>query len=102
MNIKKVDGSFIIEINGLPYHTNSNDRYYNDTLKLYKSNPELFKNEIESDNKIFTYKELRMIEYPSITEQLDMIYHDKINNTNNWINKITEIKNKYPKNKNET
>lgn len=45
-----------------------------------------------------TYAEKRRNEYPPIPEQLDMIYWDKINNTNLWQEKITEIKNKYPKN----
>jgi len=39
----------------------------------------------------------RMAEYPPIGEQLDMIYWDKINGTDLWTEKITEIKNKYPK-----
>ncbi|MGN0929690.1 MAG: hypothetical protein ACI4N3_03560 [Alphaproteobacteria bacterium] len=43
----------------------------------------------------YTYK--RQEEYPSISEQFDMLYWDKINGTNNWETKITEIKNKYPK-----
>jgi len=45
-----------------------------------------------------TYAEKRLAEYPSIGEQLDMIYWDKVNNTNLWQEKITEIKAKYPKN----
>ena len=44
-----------------------------------------------------TYQELRIEEYPEIKEQLDMIYWDKINNTNLWQETITNIKNKYPK-----
>ena len=44
-----------------------------------------------------TYIEKRVAEYPSIEEQLDMIYWDKINGTDSWVKKITEIKNKYPK-----
>lgn len=44
-----------------------------------------------------TYSELRQQEYPSIKEQLDMIYWDSINGTSNWLDKISEIKNKYPK-----
>lgn len=44
-----------------------------------------------------TYKEKRQDEYPSVSEQLDMIYWDKINNTNNWITTISQIKEKYPK-----
>lgn len=43
------------------------------------------------------YKSKRQSEYPPITEQLDMIYHDKINNTSNWEILISSIKNKYPK-----
>jgi hypothetical protein len=35
--------------------------------------------------------------YPSIQEQLDMQYWDKVNNTNNWQNAITAIKNNAPK-----
>ncbi len=45
-----------------------------------------------------SYEYKRQDEYPNIEEQLDMIYWDKINGTNNWETKITEIKNKYPKN----
>ena len=45
-----------------------------------------------------TYAEKRLAEYPSIGDQLDMIYWDKINGTTLWQDKITEIKNKYPKN----
>lgn len=44
-----------------------------------------------------TYIEKRVAEYPAITEQLDMIYWDKVNNTNKWQEKIAEIKAKYPK-----
>lgn len=44
-----------------------------------------------------TYAEKRLTEYPPLAEQLDMIYWDKINGTNLWQSKITEIKTKYPK-----
>jgi hypothetical protein len=43
------------------------------------------------------YKYDRIKEYPSIEEQLDMQYHDKINGTTFWQDKINEIKTKYPK-----
>lgn len=43
------------------------------------------------------YYEKREKEYPPIKEQLDMIYKDMINGTNNWVKLITSIKNKYPK-----
>ena len=44
-----------------------------------------------------TYVEKRLAEYPSISDQLDMIYWDKVNGTNLWQSKIAEIKAKYPK-----
>ena len=44
-----------------------------------------------------TYIEKRLKEYPPISDQLDMIYWDNVNNTSIWLDKITEIKNKYPK-----
>ena len=44
-----------------------------------------------------TYIQKRQAEYPDLGEQLDMIYWDKINGTNLWQSKITEIKTKYPK-----
>ena len=44
-----------------------------------------------------TYIEQRQQAYPSITEQLDMIYWDKINNTKIWQETITAIKAQFPK-----
>lgn len=44
-----------------------------------------------------TYYEKRAVEYPAIGEQLDMIYWDKINNTDTWQQTIAAVKAKYPK-----
>ena len=44
-----------------------------------------------------TYVQKRVAEYPDVSEQLDMIYWDKVNGTNVWQDTIAEIKNKYPK-----
>lgn len=44
------------------------------------------------------YMASRRREYPPIEEQLDMIYWDKINGTNDWQELIGSIKTKYPKN----
>ena len=43
------------------------------------------------------YAEARAAEYPPMREQQDMQYWDAINGTTTWKDKITEIKNKYPK-----
>lgn len=46
---------------------------------------------------VTTYTESRAAEYPSLQEQQDMQYWDAMNGTTTWKDKITEIKNKYPK-----
>ena len=43
------------------------------------------------------YSRDRQENYPSIGDQLDLIYWDKINNTNLWLEKIKEVKEKFPK-----
>ena len=43
------------------------------------------------------YQRDRAAEYPSLQEQLDMQYWDKINNTTNWQDAINTVKTKYPK-----
>jgi len=43
------------------------------------------------------YQRDRAKAYPSIQEQLDLIYWDKINNTNKWEEAINAVKTKYPK-----
>ena len=43
------------------------------------------------------YQRDRAKAYPSIKEQLDMQYWDKINGTDNWQNAINAVKAKYPK-----
>ena len=48
-------------------------------------------------NKKQSYKNNRMIEYPSWEEQQDMQYWDAVNGTTTWKDKIAAIKTKYPK-----
>ncbi len=43
------------------------------------------------------YKRDRKAEFPSVEDQLDMIYWDRVNNTNEWQSLIESIKTKYPK-----
>ena len=44
-----------------------------------------------------TYSEKRQAEYPSIQEQLDMQYWDKVNGTTNWEDAIAKVKADNPK-----
>ncbi len=44
-----------------------------------------------------TYKYNREAEYPSIVDQLDMQYWDKVNGTTNWEDAIAKVKSDNPK-----
>ena len=50
---------------------------------------------VDPDNP--EWKKNRQLEYPSIGDQLDMQYWDKINNTAIWADLITKIKSDNPK-----
>lgn len=52
---------------------------------------------IQQERPELTYKEQRAYAYPSLEEQLDMIYWDRINGTKNWENLISNVKEAYPK-----
>ena len=43
------------------------------------------------------YARFRSVAYPTIEEQLDMQYHDKINGTTTWADAIQAVKDEYPK-----
>jgi hypothetical protein len=43
------------------------------------------------------YQRDRAKAYPSIQEQLDLQYWDKVNSTNKWQDAINAVKTKYPK-----
>ena len=56
--------------------------------------------ELQSEYKANQYQRDRAKNYPSIQEQLDLQYWDKINGTNNWQDAINAIKAQYPKENN--
>ena len=43
-----------------------------------------------------TYIEKRRAEYPSMEDQLDMMYHDSINGTTTWKDAIEAVKTQFP------
>ena len=53
--------------------------------------------ELQSEYEANQYQRDRAKEYPSIQEQLDLQYWDKINGTNNWQDAINAVKAQYPK-----
>ena len=54
-------------------------------------------NEAIEYERIQGIRSQRANSYPSIQDQLDMLYWDKVNGTDNWLKSIESVKNKFPK-----
>ena len=52
---------------------------------------------LETEATANAYKQQRQQAYKSLSEQLDMQYHDVQDGTETWLNHIKEVKAKYPK-----
>ena len=67
-------------------------------IEWHDGNPtNITKDQIKAKINETAYQRNRKSEYPSIEEQLDLQYHDQINGTTKWKDKIKSIKDKYPK-----
>jgi hypothetical protein len=69
--------------------------WLNGTTPIPKADIEAKMVELQADYDAKQYQRDRV--YPSIGEQLDMQYWDKINGTNSWQDAINAVKTKYPK-----
>lgn len=79
-------GEDIIEYedaNGLPLPSDEELQAEVDRLRLIYENSE--------------YQRLRQLKYPSIGDQLDMLYWDSVNGTDTWKQAIEAVKQMHPK-----
>ena len=53
--------------------------------------------ELQAEYDAKEYQRERATAYPSIQEQLDMQYWDKVNGTTNWEDAIAKVKSDIPK-----
>ena len=52
---------------------------------------------LQAEYEAKQYQRDRAVAYPSIQEQLDLLYWDKVNGTDNWEQAIAAVKAEYPK-----
>jgi hypothetical protein len=99
----KIDlGKAIKSINNLAEFSYSGDDintlvWENDTPPIAKELILEKQTELQAEYNANQYQRDRAKDYPSIQEQLDMQYWDKINGTNKWQQAINAVKQKYPK-----
>ena len=68
--------------------------WYNDTTPISASDIEAKQTELQAEYDAKQYQRGRELEYPSIADQLDDIFHNGIDS---WKANIQIIKDKYPK-----
>ena len=49
------------------------------------------------EEKTKVYRDRRRLAYPSLADQLDMLYWDKVNGTTSWQQAVATVKAQYPK-----
>jgi len=87
----------ILKINpNAEFSVNANDMnqitWLNGTTPIPKADIEAKMVEVQADYDANQYQRDRATAYPSIQEQLDMQYWDKINGTTNWEDAIAKVK----------
>jgi len=79
-------------------HSLDEIQWLNGTTPISKADIEAKIIELQAEYDANQYQRDRAIAYPTIQEQLDMQYWDKVNGTTNWEDSITQIKTDNPKN----
>ena len=72
-------------------------QWLNGTTPIPVADIEAKMTELQSEYDANEYQRERASAYPSIQEQLDMQYWDKVNGTTNWVDAIAKVKSDIPK-----
>ena len=68
-----------------------------DIAKPTQAQLDALETEAQAEEELQEFKNARATAYPSIQEQLDMQYWDKVNGTTNWEDAIAKVKSDTPK-----
>ena len=71
--------------------------WHNGTTPIPVADIEAKMTELQAEYDAKQYQRERATAYPSIQEQLDMQYWDKVNGTTNWVDAIAKVKSDIPK-----
>ena len=92
--IKKINSNaeFIIKNNSI-----DEIEWHQGTTPISKADIEAKMVEVQAEYDANQYQRDRATAYPTIQEQLDMQYWDKVNGTTNWEDAIAKVKSDNPK-----
>ena len=94
--IKKINPNAEVVVRGKDINT-CEIEWHNGTTPIPKADIEAKMVEVQAEYDANQYQRDRATAYPSIQEQLDMQYWDKINGTTNWEDAIAKVKLDNPK-----
>ena len=94
--ILKINPNAVVTVTGTDINT-CKIEWHNGTTPISKEDIQAKIVELQAEYEANQYQRDRAKEYPSIQDQLDMQYWDKVNGTNTWQDAINAVKNKYPK-----
>tara|TARA_R110000822_G_scaffold236184_1_gene366840 strand:- start:93 stop:389 length:297 start_codon:yes stop_codon:yes gene_type:complete len=93
--ILKINPNAVVTVRGSNINTCTFE-WHNGTTPISVSDIQAKMVEVQADYDAKQYQRDRV--YPSIGEQLDMQYWDKVNGTTNWEDAIAKVKSDNPKN----
>ena len=94
--IKKINPNAEVVVRGKDINT-CEIEWHNGTTPIPKADIEAKMVEVQAEYDANQYQRDRATAYPSIQEQLDMQYWDKVNGTTNWEDAIAKVKADNPK-----
>jgi hypothetical protein len=94
--IQKINPNAEVVIRGIDINT-CEIEWHNGTTPIPKADIEAKMVEVQAEYDANQYQRDRAIAYPSIQDQLDMQYWDKVNGTTNWEDAIAKVKSDNPK-----
>jgi len=92
--ILKINPNAEVTINANDYNQIT---WLNGTTPIPVADIEAKMTELQAEYDANQYQRERATAYPSIQEQLDMQYWDKVNGTTNWEDAIAKVKSDIPK-----
>ena len=94
--ILKINPNAVVTVSGSDINT-CEIEWHNGTKEISKADIEAKMTELQAEYDANEYQRDRATAYPSIQEQLDLQYWDKVNGTTNWEDAIAKVKSDIPK-----
>jgi len=94
--ILKINPNALVTVRGDDINT-CEIEWHNGTTPIPVADIEAKMTELQAEYDANEYQRERATAYPSIQEQLDMQYWDKVNGTTNWEDAIAKVKSDIPK-----